>query len=635
MPLPQLHNTWEFTIDNSLVHTLFLDPTLWAEAVVRPYSPAILCTRCMKLDLWHEKFQIHDNTRELEARSRSCDFCSMLWGKCNGVIQGRDQKIYFDRSGSHLRLNEGYPPILTLNEGPSLVQKVKNFEGHLQGGLPQLPQPGGAAHIKLIRQWLTDCDLNHAACGKNQNRSLPTRLIHVGNQDTPELRLIGTKSTDSMSYTALSHPWGDPPHFRTLRSNISRHTTGMEFDSLPRTFRHAVTITRALGLEYLWIDSICIIQGKDGDFKEESTRMEDVFSNAYCVLAASSSTGQDDGFLKQRSQRQSISFQQENKPPVFVSEFIDDFNRDVLESNLNGRGWVLQERALARRTIYFTDTQTYFECGKGVWAETMTKMHNTLASFLGDPNFPTVAMESSRGGKILLHQDLCMRYSRLALTRQTDRPFAISGLEKRLVESFAFTGGFGALHDENNLGILRRSMLWRRASECVSMKKIEFDGAAPPTWSWMTYEGQIEYLDLPFRKMDWASFKHDLQPPWTGSGPKRWYSGNDPPKTSMMTVIVRDLEPSSSLMVQVPRIILDVTDGASSRKPTKCVVLGRLMEPSEGPQDDVRTSLAVLLVSAESSRVDFGVQVYNRVGVAFVPSTLVNTARDGSKGFLT
>lgn len=150
---------------------------------------------------------------------------------------------------------------------------------------------------------------------------------------------------------------------------------GMTFDSLPRTFQNAVTITRDLGLEYVWIDSICIIQGQDGDFKQESTRMEDVFSNAYCVLAASSSTGQDDGFLKQRTQRRSISFQQGNKPPLFVSEFIDDFNRDVLESNLNSRGWVLQERALARRTIYFTDTQTYFECGEGVRAETMTKMH--------------------------------------------------------------------------------------------------------------------------------------------------------------------------------------------------------------------------------------------------------------------
>jgi hypothetical protein len=262
-------------------------------------------------------------------------------------------------------------------------------------------------------------------------------------------------------------------------------------------------------------------------------------------------------------------------------------------------------------------------------------MRSTLASFLGDPNFPKVAMESSRGGKILLHQDLCMKYSRLALTKQTDRPFAISGLEKRLVESFGFTGGFGALYDEKNLGILRRSMLWHRASDCSSMKKISFVGAAPPTWSWMAYEGQIEYLDLPFRKMDWASFERDLQPPWTVSGPKRWYSSNDPPETMAMTVLVKDLELSSSLTVQAARTIFDVTDGASTRKPPKCVVLGRLVETLAGRQDDSETSLAVLLVSADTSRQISGFPVYNRIGVASVPSTWVKTAREGSKGFLT
>lgn len=244
-------------------------------------------------------------------------------------------------------------------------------------------------------------------------------------------------------------------------------------------------------------------------------------------------------------------------------------------------------------------------------------------------------MQSSRGGKILLHQDLCMKYTRLALTKQTDRPFAISGLEKRLVESFTFTGGFGALHDERNLGILRRSMLWRRASDCTSMKKISFDGAAPPTWSWMAHEGQIEYVDLPFRKMDWASFVRDLQPPWMLSGPKRWYSSNDPPETRVMTVLVRDLGLSSSLTVEVPQIILDVTDEPSTRKPSKCVVLGRLTETLGGRQHDSRTGLAVLLVSADPSRVIGGVQVYHRVGVASVPSSSVNTVRDGTKGFLT
>jgi hypothetical protein len=60
--------------------------------------------------------------------------------------------------------------------------------------------------------------------------------------------------------------------------------------------------------------------------------------------------------------------------PFYVCEAIDDFQHDVIDGRLNKRGWVLQERALARRTIYFTENQTYWECGEGVRCETLAKM---------------------------------------------------------------------------------------------------------------------------------------------------------------------------------------------------------------------------------------------------------------------
>lgn len=177
-----------------------------------------------------------------------------------------------------------------------------------------------------------------------------------------------------MSYIALSHPWGEPPHFCTYRSNVEQFKKNIPFYELPKTFRDAITITRGLGLQYLWIDSICIIQGPDGDFSREAKRMEDVFSRAYCVLAASSAMGQRDGFLKPRMQRRSVPVKPYGKSSIYVSEFIDDFDQYVLHSRLNQRGWVLQERALARRTIYFTSKQSFWECGGGVRCETLTKM---------------------------------------------------------------------------------------------------------------------------------------------------------------------------------------------------------------------------------------------------------------------
>lgn len=149
---------------------------------------------------------------------------------------------------------------------------------------------------------------------------------------------------------------------------------------MPATFRNAVTITRELGLQYLWVDSVCIIQGDDGDFDQESKRMETVFSNAYCVLAASAAHGQNDGFLQERRARKTIVLQRPQQPLLYISEFLDYFKKHVLEGYLNKRGWVLQERALARRTIYFTAAQTYWECGHGVRCETMTEMKKSATS---------------------------------------------------------------------------------------------------------------------------------------------------------------------------------------------------------------------------------------------------------------
>jgi hypothetical protein len=101
--------------------------------------------------------------------------------------------------------------------------------------------------------------------------------------------------------------------------------------------------------------------------------MEDVFSSAYCVIAASSATDQHDGFLNTREAVKVLSWRQDNTD-VWISEFIDDFKSHVLDGPLNRRGWVFQERALARRTIFFSDKQMYWECGEGVRCESLTRM---------------------------------------------------------------------------------------------------------------------------------------------------------------------------------------------------------------------------------------------------------------------
>lgn len=145
---------------------------------------------------------------------------------------------------------------------------------------------------------------------------------------------------------------------------------------LPRTFRDAVQVTRSLGVRYLWIDSLCIVQDDPQDWDAESKLMEQVFSSAYVTISASCSSGTDDGFLKPRLDRPCVTAkaQDDDGALYYLCDAIDDFRLDVDEGELSKRAWVLQERALSRRTIYFSGRQSYWECGQGVRCETLTKM---------------------------------------------------------------------------------------------------------------------------------------------------------------------------------------------------------------------------------------------------------------------
>jgi hypothetical protein len=253
------------------------------------------------------------------------------------------------------------------------IDSVSQAPG-IQIGRAELPEAGTEQHLGLLRAWLHDCDLNHSEpkCRSLIHSPMPTRLINVGNNDEDTIRLEETRPGDTGDWIALSYRWGDLPHFSTTPDNIRSHLLGMHLSELPLTFRDAIKVTRALGQRYLWIDSICIVQGGDGDFGQECKRMEDVYSGAYCVLAASCATDQRSGFLRTRPNRRRIAV--DLGGDIFVGERIEDFRGDVLQGALHKRGWVLQEHALARRSIFFTQHQTYWECGDGVRCETMVKM---------------------------------------------------------------------------------------------------------------------------------------------------------------------------------------------------------------------------------------------------------------------
>jgi hypothetical protein len=247
----------------------------------------------------------------------------------------------------------------------------------------------------LFREWLRVCDdPKQHQCNPTLDGPLPTRVLDVGSTEEPTtLRLHFRVPGETGRYVALSHQWGDPKiHrlFRTERANFREYQNSISFDALPKTFQDAVTVSRQLGICFLWIDSLCIIQDDAKDWEAESKKMEEVFNFAYCTIAASCARGTTDGFLGPRPAREIVTVKQTTGDVYYVCKAIDNFRADVEEGELNQRGWVLQERALSHRTLHFTGAQVYWECGNGVHCETLTKMRKYVQPFRFDITEPAL-----------------------------------------------------------------------------------------------------------------------------------------------------------------------------------------------------------------------------------------------------
>ncbi|RBQ74195.1 hypothetical protein FVER14953_08385 [Fusarium verticillioides] len=137
-------------------------------------------------------------------------------------------------------------------------------------------------------------------------------------------------------------------------------------------------------------------------------------------------------------------------------------------------------------------------------------------------------MEADKGAKILGYQDLYKLYSGLALTRPSDRPWAINGLQERIVSALKIQGQFGVFFEDQpggrRRGLFRRSLLWCRSKTVTSLDRISFASGPSdlmvPSWSWMAYSGRIDYIPVEFGGTEWEP----LQSQWD-SGDKRTDSG--------------------------------------------------------------------------------------------------------------
>lgn len=253
-----------------------------------------------------------------------------------------------------------------------------------------MPIPDRAERFHLLGAWVRWCNANHD-CNKTRNRGeprgFPTRVLDVGGlQDMGSppgwIRLLNAEERRSDQYIALSHCWGNLSEsqkrtYCTSQGNLARRQHAFHISELPKTFQDAIKVANSLEIPYLWIDSLCIVQFDDdgADFERESVRMYNVYSQAYCTIAATAANDSYHSFLDRYRESENIFVQDDQGKRFFVSTDIDDYDGDVSNSTLNSRAWVMQETVLARRTVHFSTNQMYWTCGQGLYCENLVKFN--------------------------------------------------------------------------------------------------------------------------------------------------------------------------------------------------------------------------------------------------------------------
>ncbi|KAI0101345.1 hypothetical protein GGR51DRAFT_530355 [Nemania sp. FL0031] len=617
----KLRDQWEDVTDSKVAYSIASRLKLAPPVPSADHSQLSICDKCKAINFLSNEINLDRDLETIRAESEECSLCKVLYMALSKTSTATGGGFQLFRSESTWRSVSSSEPVLTVY---SSLNPLVDTSSYARIGLPQLPGAGSREQFALLREWIHLCSETHACNLQGQDGKgarmpikLPTRLIEVGEaDDNSSVRLVVNPSTTADDptkdrYAALSHCWGAVgKDAYSCLLNINRLTfeTRIPVERLPKMFQDAITATRGLEIRYLWIDSLCIIQDDDDDWAAESKTMEDVYSLAHVTLAASSAPSSLVGFLE-RPNRAFAVIPNPNaedrggdgsRSLLYVAESIDNFQTHVEDAVLNTRAWVLQERALSRRTIHFTSTQVYWECGQGVHCETLAQLRNTVSHFLGDPHFPDSALSYFKNERILLIQYLYTRYSELSIKYGTDRPAAIRSLEARLGHTFGSLVAGGVFRR-----FFERTILWQAHFD-GSLARVDYSDAksgqmAPPSWSCLAYSGKIKFLEIPFGDVNWTG---DLKNPLPTADND---DGAPIPNITSLDARARKITIKRfDMFISVTLDTLEAVDKEFRRGLWRCVTVGRDKTPNANGQ----TANYVLLIRPVNRSRD----TYKRVG---------------------
>ncbi|MCJ1465073.1 hypothetical protein MMC07_003689 [Pseudocyphellaria aurata] len=352
------------------------------------------------------------------------------------------------------------------------------------------------ASFRKVNRWLQGCEQNHEDCHVPGNPPLPTRVIHVEYCAGLQHPHLHASKRQFGRYIALSHVWGKIGTLTTTTNNITERMQGIVLSEMPKSFRDAVTVTRRLGIKYLWIDSLCILQDSATDWENESAKMGEVYKNSALTISASSAINSHVGFLIARNPLEQLTCDLQHlasdgrnaeRIQVVWPEPVNGDNR------ISTRGWTLQELILSPRVLHYTVSRDGIN-GQMVWqCQTQSEAENgSVTSIFGVlsqkiKHILKLVAEGSRSVTAIYKcwYYIARQYSHRRLSYASDKLPALSGLAS---EFWKYTG------DSYLAGLWKGDMagglLWAASTMEKLQRTTEYRA---PSWSWASIEGEIYY----------------------------------------------------------------------------------------------------------------------------------------------